>query len=171
MKIVYRSLRAEEALKFWKMMNALDYETKFMLYEPGERRENEESLFGIKMMIEKAMLEEQFLLVAECGDDGGLAGYLSAQKGSLNRILHTAYIVVGIREKYRGQGIGTELFKRLDIWAKEHKVTRLELTVMCPNTVAKRLYEKQGFVVEGIKKKAVLVDGEYVDEYYMAKLL
>jgi RimJ/RimL family protein N-acetyltransferase len=37
--------------------------------------------------------------------------------------------------------------------------------------MAKHLYEKSGFVVEGIKKNAMFVDGEYVDEYYMAKLL
>lgn len=42
---------------------------------------------------------------------------------------------------------------------------------MCPNTVAKNLYEKNGFVVEGIKKNSMIVDGEYIDEFYMAKFL
>ena len=37
--------------------------------------------------------------------------------------------------------------------------------------LAKHLYEKNGFVVEGIKRDAMFVDGNYVDEYYMAKLL
>lgn len=40
---------------------------------------------------------------------------------------------------------------------------------MCPNIVAKHLYEKNGFVIEGVKKNAVLVDGVYIDEFYMAK--
>ena len=58
----------------------------------------------------------------------------------------------------------------MDLWAKEILITRLELTVMCPNIVAKHLYEKNGFKIEGIKKMSMLVDGEYVDEFYIAKL-
>lgn len=167
--ITYRNLMIEEALKFWNMMKALDYETKYMMYEPGERQENEKNLQQLKALIGSAAIREQFLLAAVCGDE--IVGYLLAQRGSLNRIAHTAYIVVGIRETFRGQGIGKEFFRQLDIWAIEKGITRLELTVMCKNKVAKHLYEKNGFVVEGVKKNSMKVDHEYVDEYYMAKLL
>jgi len=34
-----------------------------------------------------------------------------------------------------------------------------------------RLYEKMGFVEEGTKRHALVVDGRPVDEVYMAKLL
>ena len=37
MKMVYRTLSVNEAEQFWSLMNQLDYETKYMLYEPGER--------------------------------------------------------------------------------------------------------------------------------------
>ena len=50
------------------------------------------------------------------------------------------------------------------------KFSRLELTVICENSVAKHLYEKNGFEIEGIKRKSVLVDGKYLDEFYMAKI-
>ena len=33
----YRTLSVDEAERFWNLMNQLDYETKYMLYEPGER--------------------------------------------------------------------------------------------------------------------------------------
>ena len=33
----YRTLSVVDAEKFWEMMNQLDHETKYMLYEPGER--------------------------------------------------------------------------------------------------------------------------------------
>ena len=55
----------------------------------------------------------------------------------------------------------------MDIWAEEKKVSRLELTVICENSVAKHLYEKNGFEIE---RKSVLVDGKYLDEFYMAKI-
>ena len=82
------------------------------------------------------------------------------------------YRVMGfvVDRDYRGRGIGTEFFKRLDTWAEEKQVTRLELTVICENEAAKHLYEKRGFVVEGIKRNSVFVDGKYMDEFYMAKL-
>ena len=66
--------------------------------------------------------------------------------------------------------IGTEFFKRLNIWAEESKVVRLELTVICENESAKHLYTNSGFEIEGIKRKSVCVDGTYLDEYYMARV-
>ena len=50
-------------------------------------------------------------------------------------------------------------------------IIRLELTVECDNIHAKTLYEKQGFSVEGVRPKSMLVNGSYVDEYYMGKIL
>ncbi len=49
--------------------------------------------------------------------------------------------------------------------------SRLELTVRCDNTSAIALYQKQGFTIEGTKYRSLLVEGEYVDEYYMGLLL
>ena len=113
-------------------MNQLDYETKYMLYEPGERTKD---LPPIESFIRDSVEGEDFLLVAET--DHRLVGYISAQKGRLNRIAHSAYIVVGILMDYHSKGIGTEFFKRLNDWAEEKEVTRLELTVICENEVAK----------------------------------
>lgn len=161
----YRTLSVDEAERFWNLMNQLDYETKYMLYEPGERMKD---LSTVESIIRDSEEGEDFLLVAEA--DKKLIGYISAQRGRMNRIAHSAYIVVGILMDYRGKGIGTEFFKRLDAWAEEKKITRLELTVICKNEVAKRLYTNRGFEIEGVKRKSVCVDGEYLDEYYMAKV-
>ncbi len=152
-------------VKFRALMNQLDYETKYMLYEPGERSKN---LPAIESLIRDSAEKNDFLLVAET--DNKLIGYISAQKGRLNRIAHSAYIVVGILKDYRGKGIGTEFFKRLNIWAEENKVVRLELTVICENEAAKHLYTNNGFEIEGMKRKSTFVDGKYLDEYYMARV-
>ncbi len=165
MKIEYRTLSIDEAKQFWGLMNQLDYETKYMLYEPGERVKN---LPAIESLIRDSVEGKDFLLVANT--DNKLIGYISAQKGRLKRIAHSAYIVVGILKDYRGKGIGTEFFKRLNIWAEENKIERLELTVICENEVAKHLYTNSGFEIEGIKRKSVCIDGKYLDEYYMAKV-
>ena len=122
----------------------------------------------IKNIIEKSINGDNLILIAI--DEENIVGFLSAQKGEYKRIKHTDYIVVGIREKYRGKGIGSKLFSELDTWAIENKITRLELSVICSNTIAKHLYEKNGFKVEGIKKNAMIIDGKYVDEFFMAKI-
>ncbi len=161
-----RKVKAEDADNLLKMFLELDKETKFMLLEPGERSND---VSKVNLLINQC-IEGRNLLLVGIDDTENIIGFLSAQRGVPKRIRHTAYIVVGIREAFRGIGIGKKLFSELDIWAKENDITRLELTVVCRNNVAKHLYEQNGFKVEGIKKNSMIVDGKYVDEYYMAKL-
>ena len=163
--MIIRNIGANDAKKMLKMLKALDKETKYMMLEEDERS-NDIGL--IENMIFQATNNKNLLLVAV--DNNEIIGFLSAQKGYFNKIKHTAYIVVGIREEHRNKGIGKELFKSLDIWAIDEKIMRLELTVVCENIIAKNLYEKNGFEIEGIKKKSLLIDGVYMDEYYMAKV-
>lgn len=164
--MVVREIKISDADAFWQMQFELDKETKYMMYEPNERTKN---LKLINSSIQNAVEGKDLLLVAE--NDKDIIGFLSAQRGVPNRIKHTAYIVVGIRKDFQGKGIGSKFFRKLDLWVLQNKITRLELTVMCNNKMAKHLYEKNGFVVEGIKKNSMVVDGEYVDEFYMAKLI
>ena len=95
---------------------------------------------------------------------------MSAERGFDNRIKHSAYIVVGILKEYCGKGVGTRLFNNLLEWTELNGITRLELTVMTNNEKAIKLYKKFGFEIEGIKKNSMIVEGKYVDEYYMARV-
>lgn len=160
-----RKIEMKDANNYLNMLLNLDNETKFMMFEPGERSTD---INIAKNIIEKSIGGDNLLLVAL--DDENIVGFISAQRGVPRRIRHTAYIVVGILEKFRGRGIGSRFFSELDIWAKENNITRLELSVICSNFIAKHLYEKNGFEVEGIKRNTMIIDGEYVDEFSMAKL-
>lgn len=160
-----RKIKMKDADNYLNMLLNLDNETKFMMFEPGERSTD---INIAKNIIEKSINGDKLVLVAT--DSENIVGFISAQRGGPKRIKHTAYIVIGIREKFRGKGIGSKLFSELDIWARENNITRLELSVICSNVVAKHLYEKNGFEVEGIKRNAMIIDGKYVDEFSMAKL-
>jgi RimJ/RimL family protein N-acetyltransferase len=59
----------------------------------------------------------------------------------------------------------------LEEWANIQNIHRLELTVMTHNIAGIALYKKMGFEIEGIKRDSLLIDGKYVDEFYMSKLL
>ena len=163
--IIFRNIEKVDTESLWNMMNQLDYETKFMLYEPGERVKNLARLQGT---VDNAVNGNDLCYLAVDGNE--IIGYIVAQIGNVRKTKHSAYIVIGIREKYRNRGIGTEFFKKINEWAEEKNLVRLELTVICNNEIALNLYKKNGFEIEGIKRKAMYIDGEYVDEYYMSKL-
>ena len=162
-----RAIRESDAGSFLALCKQLDEENKFMMLEPGERTTTlEEQQKRIQDTLSK---ENQIIFVVE--EQGSLVGYLAAIGGSYARNKHEAYIVAGLREAYTSRGFGTALFERLDAWAREHRIHRLELTVMVHNARGIGLYQKMGFAVEGVKKDSLFVDGVYVDEYYMGKIL
>ena len=83
---------------------------------------------------------------------------------------HSGTLGIGIVAGYRGRGLGTRLLAAALQRAREIGLTRIELDVRAANTPAIALYERFGFVREGVKKNAVRVDGEYEDVIAMALL-
>lgn len=163
-----REIRESDAENFLVLCQQLDQETQFMLLEPGERRMGvEEQRERIKSLLSK---DNQTILVAEA-PTGQLVGHLTAIGGNFNRNRHTVYVVIGILQAFTGRGLGAQLFAELDLWARAHAIHRLELTVMVHNERAIRLYQKMGFEIEGLKRHHLRINGIYVDEYEMAKLL
>ena len=164
---IIREIRESDAQFFLALCKQMDAENKFMMLEPGERTTTlEEQQKRIQEILSR---ENQTIFVVE--EQGSLVGYLGAIGGSFARNKHEAYIVAGLLEAYTSQGIGTALFERLDAWAHEQHIHRLELTVMVHNVRGVGLYQKMGFAIEGVKKDSLFVDGVYVDEYYMGKIL
>lgn len=158
-----RSARTGDAEKLVKLIRDAE-DSGFMLFEPGERQLSADQLGRRIEALEKDAASD--ILLAE--KDGELAGYLFIIG---NGRPHCVYIAIGIAETSRGQGVGTKLFEGLDEWAVARKIHRLELTVMVQNRAGLALYQKMGYKIEGIKKNSLKVDGEYIDEYYMAKLI
>jgi ribosomal protein S18 acetylase RimI-like enzyme len=81
---------------------------------------------------------------------------------------HRGTLGMGVHEDFRKRGIGTRLIDEAIGKAKEKGLERIELEVFASNTPAITLYEKKGFVVEGVKKKARKLDGVYDDMIQMA---
>ena len=165
-----RPITANDTGPFFEMMCRLDGETDFMLYEPGERREKTKDTSLLREKIESSVSAGDLFLIA-VADGGEPVGFISAERGRLNRVRHTAYIVVGLFTEYRRRGIGTEFFRRLDQWARSSGVTRLELTVECANEAAIKFYEKSGFKIEGTRSQSMKVNGVLTDEFYMGKII
>jgi RimJ/RimL family protein N-acetyltransferase len=165
--MLIRPIQVTDAAAFAALLDQLDHESKFLMFEPGERNLTAAHLQSL--LEEMLASDESTIFVAE--HEGGLVGFLRARGETLRRVRHAALIVVAVRQSYIGQGIGTRLFAAVEEWARTRNLHRLHLTVMTHNHRAVALYQKLGFVIEGLHRDALLVDGRYVDEFTMAKLL
>ena len=165
--MIIRTIHPGDAEQLLRLRLQLDEETQFMLLEPGERNINlEEQREQIAYVLAQ---ENQMIFVAE--HDGQLVGYLGAVGGHFKRNRHSVEIVIGILQAFTGQGVGTRLFETMEAWVRQKHFHRLELSVMMHNKAAVALYKKRGFEIEGTKRHSLVINGQYVDEYYMAKLL
>jgi len=165
--MIVREIRLSDAEKLADLIPNVEGSSSFMLWEAGERKiQTDNQLQMIKDIDES---DNSTILVAE--KDSNLVGYLLALGGKARRNKHSAYIVIGMLKEYRGMGIGTKFFTKLEQWASTHKISRLELTVVTKNEAGLSLYKKRGFEIEGTKRNSLFIDGEFVDEYYMSKLL
>ncbi|MFD2654570.1 GNAT family N-acetyltransferase [Gracilibacillus thailandensis] len=165
--MIIRTIKMSDAEKLANLIVEVEQSSQYMLLEPGERENSADK--QLKMIKSVQDSNNSTILVAE--ENQQLLGYLFAFGGNSRRNRHIVYIVVGVLAGYRGQGIGSKLFNQLDQWARLQNIRRMELTVATSNRSAVELYKKIGFEIEGTKRKALLVEGEYLDEYYMAKLL
>jgi len=83
-----------------------------------------------------------------------------------------AVVGLGIwREEDRGRGYGTDALRAMLRWAFRHlNLHRIELSVEPDNARAVRVYEKLGFVREGMRREHHYDDGCYQDELIMGLL-
>lgn len=165
--MIIREIKASDAEKFAILTPQIEAESEYMLWEAGERNVQVEQ--QLKMIEGIEQKENSAILIAE-SDSEELVGFLMAVGGNAKRNKHSAYIVMGILKEYRGKRIGTMLFKKLEQWAFNQDIHRLELTVVIQNKAAISLYKKAGFKIEGTKRHSLFINGEFTDEYYMSKL-
>lgn len=116
-----------------------------------------------------AMSPSDRMLVAVVA--GQVVGNLGLQPGTHARRAHVAGIGMAVHDDFQGQGVGTALVKAaVDLADNWLNLLRLELTVWTDNEPAQRLYQRQGFVLEGTHRAYALRHGRYVDAHAMARL-
>ena len=91
---------------------------------------------------------------------------------SINWKLRSAEMAIVLgSEAQRGKGIGSEAIGLLlDFAFRMLGLERVELEVSTENNRAIRCYQKAGFVLEGVKRHAFMLDGEFADLAVMAVL-
>ncbi|MFG2371793.1 GNAT family N-acetyltransferase [Streptomyces sp. NPDC048504] len=110
-------------------------------------------------------------LVAEL--DRRIVGYIRVVPAtSLACNAHVRQIQgLAVADEARGHGVGRALIRAAMTEARRQGARRITLRVLGHNTPARKLYEAEGFAVEGVLPEEFLLDGKYVDDVLMGRAL
>jgi ribosomal protein S18 acetylase RimI-like enzyme len=108
------------------------------------------------------------VLVAVVGGD--VAGYV--RLGRPTPLAASDHVVMinglAVDPARQRQGVGKALMDAAAVEARARGARRLTLRVLAQNDAARRLYDRSGYVVEGVLRGEFCLDGEYVDDMLMA---
>lgn len=110
-----------------------------------------------------------FVRLAIVGDDDKILGLASLTNIDYINRSGIVHFMIGQKEN-RGKGLGSYAIKEILTHAFDNlNLHRVELSLLSTNSVI-YLYEKMGFLKEGVKKQAVYKNGKYIDVIEMAIL-
>ena len=104
-------------------------------------------------------------------EDGTVIGSAGLQVCANPRMRHVGTLGMLVHTDFQNQGVGTALMKAaLELADNWLMLVRVELEVFADNERAIHLYEKFGFEKEGLLRMSVVRDGQYRDNYKMARI-
>ena len=109
------------------------------------------------------------LFVAAAGD--AIVGMLDFHGYQLSQRAHSGWLGMAVSRGRREADVGTRLLEAAIAWVTDHSYRRVELSVFANNPRALRLYERQGFVIEGRRAEAVRIGEGFVDLIEMARMI
>lgn len=107
-------------------------------------------------------------------DDDGISTGMCKLVPQQYRNSHIVYLGgVAVHPFFAGKGKGLIMMENIIEYVKQKGFQRIELSVASVNTKAIRLYEKAGFVKEGLLKNFTFLKSEnkFLDEVMMAYLI
>jgi RimJ/RimL family protein N-acetyltransferase len=165
---VIRPALAEDASALVALINALADETALMVISRIDPVTGVAAVSSYLTQV--AQSNWRRVLVADV--EGTLAGLLIADSD----ISHPAKMGVididlGVLRRFQRRGVGRALLGSAENWARSSGMHRLQLKVMVHNAPAIALYEACGFAREGTLANHLKINGRFVDQHFMAKLL
>jgi RimJ/RimL family protein N-acetyltransferase len=162
-----REAQPDDAGLAISLFERLYSETSFFLYEPDEQVPKIEEYARRIGKAREAASGVMYLAQIE----GETVGVIFGNRGAARRNRHSLFLVLGVLQAYWNRGVGLSLLRATEHWASTYGLHRLELTVQKRNGRAVALYKKAGFEAEGTRRHSLVVNGEYLDEWFMSKLV
>ena len=100
-----------------------------------------------------------------------VVGWCDVTRKPIEGFRHSGVLGMGLLQAYRRRGLGSALLRAVLAEAQLQGLNRIELEVYTSNQPAIALYQRFGFVREGIKRSARILDGQVEDILCMALLL
>jgi putative acetyltransferase len=134
---------------------------------PSERiKRNEDYIVGMDHNV-----HEFVAVVKETSGEEKIIGTAGLNIFPNSRLRHSASIGIMVHKDFQNNGVGAKLMEAIiDIADNWLMLVRVELTVFADNEKAINLYKKFNFEIEGLKKKAGIRNGKYVDEIMMGRI-
>jgi RimJ/RimL family protein N-acetyltransferase len=101
---------------------------------------------------------------------GEVVGWCDVTPNRREGFRHAGSLGMGLLATFRGRGLGRSLLRETLDAALAAGLVRIELEVFASNERAVALYERSGFVCEGRKRAARILDGRVEDILCMALL-
>lgn len=126
------------------------------------------TLDNLKVYVEERIHKSSVAFFAICSND------TNEHIGNVKIDFHDAKanvselgLLIG-NKNYWGKGVGYEACQlAIEYGFNEMKLRKIYLAVYENNPIAKKLYQKLGFQLEGTLRKHVMVNGELYDKYLM----
>ena len=120
----------------------------------------------------KRLLEEKNSVLFVAESQGELVGNIDFNGNQRLKIFHAGAIGMGIKEEWRGKGIGSTLIQAVINWSKNNPfITLLWLEVYDSNEAGKALYRKMGFKECGRMVNFFHQDDKNIDKITMVRHL
>ncbi len=162
-EITFRELDSQDAEKVLNYLNKVGGETDFLTF--GKE--------GISYTIE----QEKVVLrnMKETERSYMIGGYInknlvtigSITSSSKKRLKHKADIGISVLKDYWNIGVGSQMMEYLISLCKKNNFKKVDLLVYENNEKAIKLYEKFGFIKEGLLSRDVLIEGTFYSSYHM----
>ena len=155
-------IASEHILGFWRVLDVVARERKYLLLTEAP---------PIKAMRQSvtsnlALGNPQFVALVA----GEVVGWCDICRDSVPVNAHCGSLGIGLLPAFRGQGIGRRLLNATLETADREGFVRVELTAHAENLNAISLYERTGFITEGVKRDAILLSGRYSDCVLMVRM-
>jgi putative acetyltransferase len=160
--VTVRRIRVADAAAFRDCLDAVARERRYLAQVEAPPLARVEAFVAESVAADAA----QFVAL----DGAQLVGWCDVFPHWAHALQHAGTLGMGVREGWRGQGLGAQLLRATLDHALAKGICRVALEARADNTRAIRLYERFGFVHEGIARAAMRFDGVWHDAVRMALL-
>ncbi len=160
--MIIRDTQPHDAAQVAELVDQVAQERRFLAITTGFSEDD------TRAFISHLQLKGGVHIIAE--QEGRIVGWCDIAPLSQEGMTHIGRLGLGVRLDCRGVGVGEQLLAEAIERAFSIGLIRIELEVFATNRTAIRLYERSGFISEGRKVAAWILD-DLADDILLYALL